>query len=1397
MMRDYDTNVLFCPSCNMPFDKGKRRPLIDRCGHESCFTCISNTERCNVCVSSEGSILGCNQRLDSLLTARPQLKTNGHFRTYMQVRKDGFQSSKERSMDNYEIPTKLSRSPGFSHLQGQQCRHLRPNTINIDSQDDLSDYQRPHSEDKGKKNGFYARLGVLLGGKGQESPRMSSLQPDLTHLITEDTYANVVSSEAHITRSANTVPATNSSVVNDAGIDNLQAKRELSCEKVAAYLTSCPSWSLSPLATNFRRQLSERMKESSPVWKRSAFIRRSDRRIRTSFAADSRGYSQAYTMIPVSLKPMFFEVPQTETEPLFYGRQWLYREIEQELMSNTHNNQGVVITGGPGSGKTSIVLQLVDYSSFSRRREDSSYYSKDTLSSSGSDAMSTSSGDGSPIYQSQLSLTQEAARFLGGHVVAYHFCQADNNITCLVPEYVHNMAAQLCQSPQLVGYRELLLKEKRFQDLLAMSSCIADPSTAFIKGILEPLHSLRKLGRIANTSCLVVLDGLNEAEFHRPDYGDTIASFLTRHIPQFPPWLKVIVTVRTAFQEIVSSLAFHFISLDRVKVNHNLEQDMYDYLLFRISSSPAIRANISLANMKSEGCSYMRFANHLVSVSKGCMLYLKLTLDLIEKGHLVIKSSSYKVLPVSICELYLLCFNLKFTTIQSFDRVTSLLQCCLAALSPLTSLELYHTINAGILHQPITWQKFLQRLNILTTSNFLIVRRDKTLMFAHPSLREWLIRREHNEGTKFLCDVRTGHALISFRLSRMEAPLGPNSCLEFGHHVLKAHVYKSMGRDMPPGIHTRDLQALWIYYSTYDLSRGLCAVRNVYNPNVKVSRLLLLAGANPNSRTNQLEEAPLIVAAVHQGQIGMVSLLLEFGAYINGMTSTGLSPLSTACKQGSLEIIHLLLAKGAKTNQPDKSGKCALVHAAMNGHLEVIKRLTKFEWTGDPGLETTAQQAFVSAAQNSHIDVCKFMLSMVEVNINATDDLTGQTALTAACFAGHVKVCEFLLRYNASVFAINSQGEPPLICAVTAGHWKLVEILLNHNATLEGTNNRGCTALMMAAKEGHLGVLELLLFKGASVNATDNQGMNALCWACSRGQLEVVQILLSHGSDIHHTDKHEQTPLDLAATQGDPVIIQLLLDKGASTTRGNMRPLDRAVACNNVDAVSCFLQKGTKLGPQTWSMAEGKTEVLHVLLRKLLDDGTTLYKRGRLKEAAHRYQYGLRKFPPEESLARDYQPTFRQLKFQFLVTLSGCKRKIKDYDSAIETAKKAVEVNPKAFEGYYARARAKQESGQLQDAFNDITEALRLAPMNQNLRKSLSRLKDELTSAREESEQPIVSSTPSRSGNFTEEVSRFHTNTKLLSEPTECMGTTSIVNVFSQIPSKPLECTMPSIETMI
>lgn len=94
-------------------------------------------------------------------------------------------------------------------------------------------------------------------------------------------------------------------------------------------------------------------------------------------------------------------------------------------------------------------------------------------------------------------------------VVSYHFCQADNCHSCLVPEFVHNMAAMLSNAPQLVPYQELLHRSRELQSMLSLRSCIQDPSSALQKGILEPLDALY---RGWSRFCRVPLGSLNHRQ---------------------------------------------------------------------------------------------------------------------------------------------------------------------------------------------------------------------------------------------------------------------------------------------------------------------------------------------------------------------------------------------------------------------------------------------------------------------------------------------------------------------------------------------------------------------------------------------------------------------------------------------------------------------------------------------------------------------------------------------------------------------------------------------------------------------------------------------------------------------------------------------------------------------
>ncbi|XP_027447306.1 protein TANC1 isoform X10 [Zalophus californianus] len=1052
----------------------------------------------------------------------------------------------------------------------------------------------------------------------------------------------------------------------------------------------------------------------------------------------------------ILLKPLLFEVPSITTDSVFVGRDWLFHQIEENLR-NTEltENRGAVVVGNVGFGKTAIISKLVALSCHgSRMRQiaSSSPGSPPKTSDSSQDlpftpllspsssagvtnTAKTPPGSGSDTPENQRP-REDAVKYLASKVVAYHYCQADNTYTCLVPEFVHSIAALLCRSHQLAAYRDLLIKEPQLQSMLSLRSCVQDPVAAFRRGVLEPLTSLRNEQKIPEEEYIILIDGLNEAEFHKPDYGDTLSSFITKIISKFPAWLKLIVTVRANFQEIVSTLPFVKLSLDDFPDNKDIHGDLHAYVQHRVHSSEDILSNISL-NGKADAALIGKVSSHLVLRSLGSYLYLKLTLDLFQKGHLVIKSASYKVVPVSLSELYLLQCNMKFMTQSAFERALPILNVALASLHPMTDEQIFQAINAGQIQGEQGWEDFQQRMEAL--SCFLIKRRDKTRMFCHPSFREWLVWRADGENTAFLCEPRNGHALLAFMFSRQEGKLNRQQTMELGHHILKAHIFKGLSKKT--GISSSHLQALWIGYSTEGLSAALASLRNLYTPNVKVSRLLILGGANVNYRTEVLNNAPILCVQSHLGHEEVVTLLLEFGACLEGMSENGMTALCYAAAAGHMKLVCLLAKKGARVDHLDKKGQCALVHSALRGHGDILRYLLNCEWSAGPPQpgalrkSQALQQALTAAASMGHSSVVQCLLGLEkehEIDVNGTDALWGETALTAAAGRGKLEVCELLLEHGAAVSRTNRRGVPPLFCAARQGHWQIVRLLLDRGCDVSLSDKQGRTPLMVAACEGHLSTVEFLLSKGAALSSLDKEGLSALSWACLKGHRAVVQFLVEEGAEIDQTDKNGRTPLDLAAFYGDAETVLYLVDKGAvieHVDHSGMRPLDRAIGCRNTSVVVTLLRKGAKLGNAAWAMATSKPDILIILLQKLMEEGNMMYKKGKMKEAAQRYQYALRKFP-REGFGEDMRP-FNELRVSLYLNLSRCRRKTNDFGMAEEFASKALELKPKSYEAFYARARAKRNSRQFAAARADLREAVKLCPTNQEIRRLLARVEEE------------------------------------------------------------------------
>ena len=133
-----------------------------------------------------------------------------------------------------------------------------------------------------------------------------------------------------------------------------------------------------------------------------------------------------------------------------------------------------------------------------------------------------------------------------------------------------------------------------------------------------------------------------------------------------------------------------------------------------------------------------------------------------------------------------------------------------------------------------------------------------------------------------------------------------------------------------------------------------------------------------------------------------------------------------------------------------------------------------------------------------------------------------------------------------------------------------------------------------------------------------------------------------------------------------------------------------------------------------------------------MEDGNTLFRKGRLTDAAYRYEYALRRLPrlrPDTTTASTTtasEDIFGQMKTHLLLNLSRTKRKLGEYKEAETYAGQVLALRPQCHEAWWARAKARADQDQLPEALSDLREALKLAPQNLQLHAFSLQVKNQL-----------------------------------------------------------------------
>ena len=426
----------------------------------------------------------------------------------------------------------------------------------------------------------------------------------------------------------------------------------------------------------------------------------------------------------LQLRPLYFEVP---------GDHVIHRrpQVLDTLVRLLEKNRGAVITGSSGSGKTSILLDLVQNSYFG------GYTSTDSIHS---------------------------------RVVGYHFMQPQDPLTLDLAHFLHSLAAQLSQHPALRAYRDLLLADSNLASLLTIERLRESPSESLEKAILNPLRRLQREDEIEVDEAIILVDGLDQ----ELNLTNVIADFLAKNVLRFPSWLKLVVTHRSERTKLTNLMSLPYIRLDLE--DDSVQSELMEYIEARIFSSETLVANITHSVPRRKNMMIAKFVEFIHNHADGSFLYAKLVLDLITLGYLSIKTESFTFVPRSLAEVFHLYLSFRFPTTASFRVARDIFSVVLASTKPMTLASVSRVLRPTDLVSV--------REEYTKIADLLVTRSDGSLLFVHPEVAEFLLE----DGHRFNVSAVAGHNMFMWFYARKRITRTAE-VLELVHHLDKTNLF--------------------------------------------------------------------------------------------------------------------------------------------------------------------------------------------------------------------------------------------------------------------------------------------------------------------------------------------------------------------------------------------------------------------------------------------------------------------------------------------------------------------------------------------------------------------------------------------------------------------------------
>jgi len=352
--------------------------------------------------------------------------------------------------------------------------------------------------------------------------------------------------------------------------------------------------------------------------------------------------------------------------------------------------------------------------------------------------------------------------------------------------------------------------------------------------------------------------------------------------------------------------------------------------------------------------------------------------------------------------------------------------------------------------------------------------------------------------------------------------------------------------------------------------------------------LLVQSGADVNSDDT-------LGVAMNTLNLEVAKSLIAHGADLTRISWQGYTYLMRAVQQGQIDLVTLLLDKGVPVNTVARDGQTAMSMLGYNPRITTLlvshgAKLPIGNGIGDQRPVDGAlypmysDSALVQAIDREDVDAVKAALTSNPSQVNMTGN-AGVRPLAHLFRSSwplsdkQLQICNLLLNAGADVKSTEQDGSTVLSDATRNNTTQTVQLILDHGAPVNGWLSNGRTALFNASKD----VIPFLISHGADPNAVDHAGDTPLHEAARSMDLPAMDALIKAGAKPGTVNVNGDQPINILLRKpGKPNPIPAALITGSNLTapaQFGLNAIQEVLIAGSPELRKQLLQAKPKLGP--------------------------------------------------------------------------------------------------------------------------------------------------------------------------------------------------------------------------